>query len=150
MKNFILIIIIFALSNCEYTPVYKNMDKDNPKILIKSIQGDNSINKILKRKLKRYELNESKRIFNLEAKTSFSKIVLSKDKTGRATDLKLSTKIEFIVVEEDKKRSFSFEESLIVKNSSDFSEQTIYENNIKDNFVDTILAQLVFNLKTLK
>ena len=38
MKNFILIIIIFALSNCGYTSVYKNMDKDNPKILIKSIQ----------------------------------------------------------------------------------------------------------------
>ena len=77
MKNFFLIIIIFALSNCGYNSVYKNMDKDNPKILIKSIQGDISINKILKRKLKRYELNESKRIFNLEAKTSFSKIVLS-------------------------------------------------------------------------
>ena len=47
----------------------QDIDKDNPKILIKSIQGDNSINNILKRKLKRYELNESEKIFNLEATT---------------------------------------------------------------------------------
>ena len=150
MKNFILIIIIFALSNCGYTSVYKDIDKNNPKILIKSIKGDKSINNILKRKLKRYELNESEKIFNLTATTTFSKIVLSKDKTGKAIDLKLSTRIEFIVEQEDRKRLFNFEESLIIENSSDFSEQTIYENNIKDNFIDTILDQLVFNLKILK
>ena len=150
MKNFILIMIIFTLSSCGYTSVYESLDRDDPKILVKSIEGDTSLNNMLKRKLKRYELNDSEKIFNLEATTSFSKIILSKDKTGRAIDLKLSTKIRFIVEQKEKKKSFNFEESLVVENSSDFSEQTIYENNIKDNFIDTILDQLVFNLKTLK
>ena len=126
MKNFILIVLIFALSSCGYTSIYKGVDKkNNPKILIQEIQGDNTINNILKRKLKRYETNNSEEIFNLKAKTSFSKTVLSKDKTGRAIDLKLSIKIDFIVTYENKKSPFSFEESLI-------------------------LDQLVFNLKILK
>ena len=82
--------------------------------------------------------------------TTFNKDVLSKDKTGRATDLKLSTSANFIVNYRDQIKEFSFEENLIIDNSSDFYEQSNYENNIKKNFVNTIVDKFIIKLKLIK
>ena len=149
MKNFILILMMIAFTHCGYTSVYNNQKNTNLSITIKELKGDRSINNILREKLKIYSSNSSKNIFTIYAETEFSKSVLSKDKTGRATDLKLITNIKFIVNYEDKEKSFFFSESLNIDNSSDFYEQNNYEKNIKNNFVDEIVKELLIKLNFL-
>ncbi len=150
MKNIILILMLSLLSNCGFTPIYENKENTNFKITMQNIDGNKSINNILTRKLKRYITTDADKNFVVNANTTFSKIVLSKDKTGRATDIKLSTTIDFIVNYKNQNLKYSFEESLNIDRSSNFYEQNNYENNIKNNFVDTIVEKLIIKLKLIK
>ena len=150
MKKIVLILMIIFLSNCGFTPIYNNQDNNSFNIIIENIEGNKSINNILERKLKRYSNNEINKIFVIRVQTTFNKNVLSKDKTGRATDLELSTNVNFMVKYKNQIKEFSFKESLNIDNSSDFYEQSNYENNIKNNFVNTIVEKLNVKLKLLK
>ncbi len=150
MKKLILILTILFLSNCGFTPIYNNQDNINFKIIIEDIVGDKSINNIIERKLKRYADNEIEKIYVIKVQTTFNKDVLSKDKTGRATDLKLSTNVNFIVKYKNQIKEFSFNENLNIDSSSDFYEQNNYENDIKNNFVNTIIDKLIVKLKLIK
>lgn len=149
MKNFVLILMMIVLTHCGYSAVYKNQEKSNLNITIKELKGDKSINNILRTKLRRYSSDDSTNIFTISAETAYSKSILSKDKTGRATDLKLSTSIKFIIMHKNKEESFLFSESLNIDNSSDFYEQNNYENNIKNNFVNEIIGELIIKLNLL-
>ena len=150
MRKTVLIFIMLLLSNCGFTPIYNNQDNISFKIIIENIEGDKSINNIIERKLKRYSDNKIDKIFVITVQTTFNKNVLSKDKTGRATDLELSTNVNFMVKYKNQIKEFSFKESLNIDNSSDFYEQSNYENNIKNNFVNTIVEKLIVKLKLLK
>ena len=150
MKKIVLIFMMLFLSNCGFTPIYNNQDNNSFNIIIENIEGNKSINNILERKLKRYSNNEIDKIFVIRVQTTFNKNVLSKDKTGRATDLELSTNVNFMVKYKNQIKEFSFKESLNIDNSSDFYEQSNYENNIKNNFVNTIVEKLIVKLKLLK
>ena len=150
MKKIVLIFMMLFLSNCGFTPIYNNQDNNSFNIIIENIEGNKSINNILERKLKRYSNNEIDKIFVIRVQTTFNKNVLSKDKTGRATDLELSTNVNFMVKYKNQIKEFSFKESLNIDNSSDFYEQSNYENNVKNNFVNTIVEKLIVKLKLLK
>ena len=150
MKKIILILLFLALNNCGFSPVNQNTNSKYIKIAINEIEGEKSISNILKRKLKRYEAEDNEDTFILNVKTSYSKDTLSKDKTGRASDLKLSTTINFNVLYNNQKYNFSFTENLNIERLSDFTEQNNYENEIKENFVNTIMNELIFNLNSLK
>ena len=150
MKKLVLILVILFLSNCGFTPIYNNQENIGFEILIEKIDGDKSINNILEKKLKRYSNNETGKIYIINVQTTFNKDILSKDKTGRATDLKLSTNVNFTVKYENQIKEFSFNENLNIDSSSNFYEQNNYENDIKNNFVNTIVDKLIVKLKLIK
>ena len=149
MKKFILIVIILLINNCGYSPILKDINEKNFQIIVKKIDGDKSINKIINRKLKRYSQENIENIFFINANSSFKKTILSKDQTGRISDLNLSAKIDFIIEYDNKNKSFNFEESLNIKQLSDFSEQKNYENKVKENLVDSIVGQLILKLNSI-
>ena len=150
MKKLILIFLIFFLASCGYTAVYKNQKELSFKISIENLSGDKSINKILKEKLRRYSYTDSSQIYLLNINSNFSKTVLSKNKTGRATNVNLAVNIQFNVKIEDDILNYSFQEKLNIENSSDIYEQGNYENSIKENFVSTIVEKLILELSILK
>ena len=150
MKKIILILLFFAVSNCGFSPVNQNINDKYIKIVINEIEGEKSISNILKRKLKKYDVENSENVYILNIKSSYSKDTLSKDKTGRDSDLRLSTTINFDVLYNNQNYNFSFTENLNIERLSDFTEQNNYENEIKENFVNTIVSQLIFNLNSLK
>lgn len=149
MKKFILIVIILLVNNCGYSPILKDINEKKFQIIVKKINGDKSINKIINRKLKRYSQENIENIFFITANSSFKKTILSKDQTGRISDLNLSAKINFIIEYDNKNKSFNFEESLNIKQLSDFSEQKNYENKVKENLVDSIVGQLILKLNSI-
>ncbi len=150
MKKLIPIFLIFFLASCGYTAVYKNQKEPSFKISIENLNGDKSINKILKEKIKRYSSTDSSLVYLLNINSNFSKTVLSKNKTGRATNVNLAVNIQFNVRIEDDILNYSFQEKLNIENSSDIYEQGNYENSIKENFVSTIVEKLILELSILK
>ena len=141
MKKIILILLFLALNNCGFSPVNQNINSKYIKIVINEIEGEKSISNILKRKLKKYDTENSENVYILNIKSSYSKDTLSKDKTGRDSDLKLSTTINFDVLYNNQRYDFSFTENLNIERLSDFTEQNNYENEIKENFVNNIVNQ---------
>ena len=150
MKNYLLILIFIFVSNCGYTTVYKNQKTIDFKISIQEMKGDKSINNLVKSKLSKFSNTDSENIYKIEVNSIYSKSVLSRDITGKASDLKLSTRIEFNVIQNEKKQKFSFEENLNIENLSDSYEQNKYENIIKNNFVTTIVEELIIKLSLIK
>ena len=149
MKKFLSILLIFFLTSCGYTAVYKNQKIPNFKISIENINGDKTINKLIEKKLKRFSSADGL-IYLIDINSNFTRTVLSKNKTGRATNVNLSTNVQFNVKLKDKVKKFSFQENLNIENSSDIYEQNEYENSIKDNFVSTIVEKLVQELSKLE
>ena len=150
MKNYLLILIFIFVSNCGYTTVYKNQKTIDFKISIQEMKGDKSINNLVKSKLSKFSSTDSEKIYKIEVNSIYSKSVLSRDITGKASNLKLSTRIEFNVIQNEKKQKFSFEENLNIENLSDSYEQNKYENIIKNNFVTTIVEELIIKLSLIK
>ncbi len=150
MKNYLLILIFIFVSNCGYTAVYKNQETVNFKITLQEMEGDKSINNLVKSKLSRFSNNESENLYKIKINSIYSKSVLSRDATGKASNLKLSTLIEFSINQNEKKQKFSFEENLNIENLSDSYEQNKYEDIVKNNLVTTIVEELIIKLSLIK
>ena len=150
MKNYLLILIFILVSSCGYTAVYKNQKTIDFKISIQEMEGDKSVNNLVRSKLNRFSSKETENIYKIKVNSTFSKLVLSRDTTGKASDLKLSTLIEFTINQNEKKQKFLFEESLNIENLSDSYEQNKYENIIKNNLVTTIVEELIIKLSLKK
>ena len=148
MKKIILLIIIFSLSSCGYSSVYKKTNIDEIKISIQSMEGDKDLNNLLRTKLKKYSSNNSKNNYILNINSNFIKSVTSKDKTGRATNVQLVARVEFNVSFSEKEKNFIYEENINIENSSDAYEQRNYENSIKNTFTNTIINKLILQLNT--
>ena len=149
MKNFFIIFLFLFLSHCGYTAVYKGVENQDIRISITSMQGDTQLNNLVKNQLAKYYKNDSNKIYNLIIDTKYDKIIISKDKTGRATNLQLSANINFKINFNQKNYNLSFNESLNIENSSDSHEQRKYENIIMNNFIQSIVNKLIVRLGNL-
>ena len=147
MKNIFLILILILLSNCGYSSVYKDNKDINFKIVLHDMKGDKSINRIIRTNLERYSEKESEKIYSVETESIFSKSILTKDKTGKATDIRLNVNIKFTVKTDNKVEYFTFEENLNISNSLDSYEQANYENIIKNNFINSIIKEFIVKLR---
>jgi len=150
MKNLISLLLFLLLLQCGYQPIYNKENLSNVNITVGETKGDSSLNNLINSRLKRYSSSEPDKIYTIDVNTSFSKSILSKDAAGKATKLKLSAKINFKVIFDEKSQNYLFEESINIDNLSDKYEQNNYENIIKNNFVDTVIDKLLIKLSTIK
>ena len=150
MKNLILLFLFLFLLQCGYKTIYNKENLSNIKITVGEMKGDTSLNNLINSKLKRYSSTETEKIYTIDVDTSISKSILSKDAAGKATKLKLSAKMSFKVIFDEKSQTFIFEESINIDNLSDKYEQNNYENTIKNNFVNTVVEKLIIKLNMIK
>lgn len=141
-KIFFLISIIFIYS-CGYTPLYLPGNYD---ILInlKNIEGDSELNNYIKNDLKIASDSNSSNIFDINAKTKYEKIILTKDATGQATDYRLDFTVNFIIIESNK--SITYKESFKIQKNDQNFEQSNYEREIKKNFSEIVKDKLILYL----
>ena len=144
------IVAILLLLQCGYQPIYNKENLSNVNITVGETKGDSSLNNLINSRLKRYSSSETDKIYTIDVNTSFSKSILSKDAAGKATKLKLSAKMNFKVIFDEKSQNYLFEESINIDNLSDKYEQNNYENIIKNNFVDTVIDKLLIKLSVIK
>ena len=150
MKKKLIILILLFLTNCGYSTVYKEDVDQDIRIVILDINGNKEFNNKIKQELKQYLNNSSENEYKLNIKTTFDKNIISKDKTGKASNFEISAKTQFQVSFKGKKQTLFFNESLKIKNNEDSFEQRKYENIIKNNFAKSIKEKLILKLKTLK
>jgi len=151
MKKILLnILILLILTNCGFSPIYKEKNSLNYNINILKIDGDPEINQFILNKIKKYSGESYNKKYDISINSEFSKMSLAKDNTGRTSDFKLSSKITISVNYEDKNQKYVFNESINIKNDTDSFEQRTYEKTIKENFAFSAVNKLIIKISSLK
>ena len=148
-KITVLLIVIFFTASCGFTPIYSS--KNNYNILIEELNftGDRKLNNFLKSNLNRYRSNDnaSKKI-SLEVLTNYQKVTLSKDLTGKVNKYELIADVTFTIMPNNQKLVFN--QSKIMENMSNKTDEKDYENSTKQTFANVITNELIYKLAEMK
>tara|TARA_Y100001958_G_C20767388_1_gene244783 strand:- start:60 stop:509 length:450 start_codon:yes stop_codon:yes gene_type:complete len=142
--NFCLIFIF--LSNCGYTPIYSNSKNNKINIQIHKISGNKEINNLIVQKLSTYDDDNSNKIYNIELKSDFQKLILTKDATGNATNFRLNMNITFISTSGENTKEYLFFEKFDIKKGDTIFEEEKYENIIKNDMINLIIQRFISQL----
>ena len=142
--NFCLIFIF--LSNCGYTPIYSNSKNNKINIQIHKISGNKEINNLIVQKLSTYDDDNSNKIYNIELKSDFQKLILTKDATGNATNFRLNMNITFISTSGENTKEYLFFEKFDMKKGDTIFEEEKYENIIKNDMINLIIQRFISQL----
>ena len=149
-KNLIFLIFFIFLSHCGYSAVYNENSNLNVKITLLDMSGDREFNNKIDSKLRKFYDIETDKEFKINLSTIVSKEILSKNAKGKVIDYILLASATFKINYNDINETFTFKESLNIKNIDDTFEQRKYENAIKDNFASSINNKLILKLKTIE
>ena len=145
-KNVIILSLIFFLTNCGFTPIYLKNTNVNFSIEQINYTGDRELNNFLKANLDQYKNKKIDNKFYIEAKSTYKKIVLSKDGAGNVTDYQLEVEVIFLIKPLDK--TIKITEKKIMNSMDDKFEEARYERTIKQNFASSISNKLSSELIT--
>ena len=148
MKKTLSVLILLFLSGCGYSSIYSNNVNFNFSINEINLEGDQYINTLNKKKLIRYETNETEKKYKVKINSRFDKNIIAKNKSGNATDLNLIVNViaEITNIDTDMTNSIYLSEGFdIVKRQNNF-EQLEYEKIIKKDLTNIILNKLITEL----
>ncbi len=151
IKRVIKIILpIFILASCGYSPVYKDIDNINFSIDILELNGDRSINNKIKSKLINYTLDEKEKNFTISINSTYKKNIVAKDTTGAATEYKIIIETEFKILLPNSEKQLKLVESFNMQKINDKLEEQDYEESIKNSLSNLIARKLILRLSQLK
>ena len=153
IKSFILLVLFTFTLSCGYEPIYskKNINKNNNFSISKIItSGDRNLNIKIERKLKNYSDKNKNKIYTLKIKSEVLRTVIAKNTKGDATIYKLSIIVNILANNQDNKESkIQFTKNFKYDNNEDKIELKRYEDEIKENLVDSITQDLIFRLTNI-
>ena len=143
-KNIIIISLILFLNSCGFTPIY--LKKNDIKFSIEQVDysGDRDLNNFLKINLDQYKNEKIDNKIYIDAKSTYKKIILSKDGTGEVTNYQLEAEVIFLIKSNNKEIKIT--ERKIIDSMSDKFEEARYERSIKQNFATSITNKLTSEL----
>jgi len=143
-KNIIIISLILFFNSCGFTPIYLN--KNDVKFSIEQVNysGDRDLNNFLKMNLDQYKNEKIDNKFSIDAKSTYKKIILSKDGTGKVTNYQLEAEVIFLIKSINKE--IKIIERKIIDGMDDKFEEARYERTIKQNFASSITNKLISEL----
>ena len=142
-KNIIIISLILFLSSCGFTPIYL---KNDIKFSIEQVNysGDRDLNNFLKINLDQYKNKKNNNKISIDVKSTYKKIILSKDATGEVTNYQLEGEVIFLIKPANKKIKIT--EKKIINSRDDKFEEARYERSIKQNFASSMSNKLASEL----
>ena len=143
-KNIIIISLILFLNSCGFTPIY--LKKNDIRFSIEQVNysGDRDLNNFLKINLDQYKNEKIDNKISIDAKSTYKKIILSKDGTGEVTNYQLEAEVIFLIKSNNKEIKIT--ERKIIDSMSDKFEEARYERSIKQNFASSITNKLTSEL----
>lgn len=149
-RKFIIIFFILTLYGCGFNPIYNVSNDIKYKILVNEMTGDQFINNIIRDEIFKSSNKNSKKILKINFNTVYEKIILSNDTKGSPSEFQVIAKTTFEIIYDNKIIKNDFNEKQILKNTSDFFGQKNYEENIKQNFANSIARKFNLRLLTIK
>ena len=149
IKPFVFFIIILMVTSCGFSPIYDSQNKINYKIVVIEIKGDRYLNNIIKNEIKSISNLNSEKVIKLKLNTIYEKTIISKDSKGTASEYEIKVKSMF-AIENFNNKILVFDESQILKNTSNIFQQKNYENTIKANFASSIVRKLKLSLVDIR
>ena len=143
-NNIIIISLILFLNSCGFTPIYLN--KNDVKFSIEEVNfsGDRDLNNFLKINLDQYKDEKIDNKLSIDAKSTYKKIILSKDGTGKVTNYQLEAEVIFLIKSINKE--ITIIEREIIDGMNDKFEEARYERTIKQSFASSITNKLTSEL----
>ena len=149
-KIFLLILIIFGVTNCGYTPMLSQNNKFDFTITNLELLGNKTINDFFEKKLSQYSNSSYDKKYKILINSDYQKINVAKDSTGNVTNIKLVTTIDvtYSLYNEIKNQEnkISFSESILIKKNENTFEQNNYERSVLNNLLQLLLNKLIFHL----
>ena len=146
IKKFTIIIALIILTGCGFAPMHSKKNNSNFSIEQINFSGERELNNFLKIGLSRYKSSNDKKFF-IDVESEFSKNIITKDKTGKATNYELIANVTFNI-ESIKKIEYS--EKKIIENLNDNFEQTKKERAVKQIFATSIINKLINQLSIIQ
>ena len=97
-----------------------------------------------------YGLTQNIKIIDVNIKSKFSKDILSKDSTGKATKYNLKADFEFSLNTGEVSRTIKMFEEFKIDNIEDNVEENNYIKIIKRNFAEIVSEKLILNINQNK
>ena len=143
-KNIIIVSLILFLNSCGFTPIY--LKKNDIRFSIEQVNysGDRDLNNFLKINLDQYKNEKIKNKISIDVKSTYEKMILSKDGTGEVTNYQLEAEVIFLIKSNNKEIKIT--ERKIIDSMSDKFEEARYERSIKQNFASSITNKLTSEL----
>ena len=146
IKKFSMVIALIILTGCGFTPMHSKKNNNNFSIEQINFSGERELNNFLKIGLTRYKNSSNKKFF-INVETEFSKIIVTKDKTGKITNYELVANVTF-KLKSNKKIEFS--EKKIIENLNDNFEQAKQERAVKQIFATSMINKLITQLSIIQ
>ena len=151
MKKLIFVVIaLFMLNNCGYTPIYSS--KNNNFYIDISQKDKSKLNSKIKKNIKRFSNQNSENTIQLEISSNKKINIISKDKKGDPTRFSMIISLTLNTLnkknyEINKTKSFS-EEFDYNSNSNKF-ELKQYEKDIEDSLINKIVERSIIYFSEL-
>ena len=146
IKKFTIVVALIVLTGCGFTPMYSKKNNNNFSIEQINFSGERELNNFLRIGLTRYKSSSDKKFF-IDVESEFSKIILTKDKTGKATNYEL---IANVTIKLKSNKKIEFAERKIIKNLNDNFEQTKQERSVKQIFATSMINKLINQLSIIQ
>ena len=139
-KNIIIVSLILFLNSCGFTPIY--LKKNDIKFSIEQVNysGDRDLNNFLKINLNQYKNEKIDNKISIDAKSTYKKIILSKDGTGEVTNYQLEAEVIFLIKSNNKEIKIT--EKKIMDSINDKFEEARKERSVKQSFASSISNKL--------
>lgn len=150
LKFFTQLILLLILSSCEYSPVFKDVENKNIKILISEMNGDNFVNSFISSKLQIYSSSNSENTYHVNVNSNYEKKDLSKNSTGQITNYELKFQTEFKINTSTTNKIITVKENYTLYNSDDTYSNNKNENSTKKKFASTAVEKLISEILFIK
>jgi len=148
-KSLIIFLLIF-LSNCGFSPMFKNINNLQYNIIVESLNGDRDINNLIRSNLNRYTSTENKDELKIQVKTEYEKNIIAKDSTGKTTNYQIKISTIFKLDYRENQKIITIEETFDYKSIDDKLTELDYERSIKNNLTNIIINKLITQISRLK
>ena len=151
MKKIIYIVIaLFVLNNCGYTPIYSS--KNNNFYIDISQKDRSKLNSKIENNIKTFSNQNSENTIQLEISSDKKIDIMSKDKKGDPLKFSMTISLTINILNKNNyeiNKTKSFTEKFDYNNNSNKFSLKQYEKDIEDNLINKIVERSIIYLSEL-
>ena len=151
MKKLIFVVIaLFMLNNCGYTPIYSS--KNNNFYIDISQKDRSKLNSKIENNIKKFSNQNNENTIQIEISSNKKINIISKDKKGDPSRFNMTISLTINILNKNNyeiNKTKSFTEKFDYNNNSNKFSLKQYEKNIEDNLINKIIDRSIIYLSEL-